>query len=185
MKKLYIFDCFGVVVSEAPDIWAENHGIIEGEEIYEKWREIAAKDDLGEINVEELYQQNGELSGQKPEEVEREWMDNIIVNPDVVEVIKKLRKTGAKVVMLSNTGANIYDYLQKVGAEDIWDELFLSYQMKIKKPDPKAFLHVLEKMKVNPGDACFIDDREVNVRAAEKLGIEGVLYPSKKFEELV
>jgi HAD superfamily hydrolase (TIGR01509 family) len=48
--------------------------------------------------------------------------------------------------------------------------------MGISKPHSKFYRHILDAEGVNPEDAVFIDDFEVNVRAAERLGIRAVLF---------
>lgn len=183
MKKLYIFDCFGVVLNEVGNVWASNHNI-KGSK-YNKWRKIATLGDLGKIDKNDVYKLSGQLAGQSGKEFEKEWTEIVTVNSDVVQTIHKLRPLGIKVVLLSNASNFIDDLLRKSGVDDIWDEKFLSYKLGIKKPDPEIFLYVLEKMNTKPEDACFIDDNEINVVAAKKIGIEGVLYPSEEFSKII
>ena len=185
MKKLYIFDCYGVVVNEVGNDWAARHGIKNDSEKYTKWRKIADQSDLGEISKDEVYQKTSKLANQTPQEFEREWTDSVKVNKDVIETIKKLRKADIKVVMLSNTSSFIQDFLEKVGADGIWDKKFLSYELGIKKPDPKIFQYVLDEMNIRAEDVCFIDDNEINLRSAETLGIQTVLYPSEEFSKII
>jgi len=183
MKKLYIFDCYGVVINEVGDDWLDRHHV--SNDIYKKWRKIADEGDVGNIDENELSIKSGELINQKPEDFKNEWHKSVKKNLDVVQTIKGLRKSGAKVVMLSNTSSFVNDFLKKVDVDNIWDEKFFSYEIGIKKPDPRIFLYVLNKMKVEAKNACFIDDNEVNTKAAENLGIDSIIYPSKKFSEIL
>ena len=48
---------------------------------------------------------------------------------------------------------------------------FLSFEMKLNKPDPQVFNFVLSRLKADGRECVFIDDLEENVRAAEKCGI--------------
>lgn len=183
MKKLYIFDCYGVVINEIGNIWAKNHNI-SGEK-YKKWRKIADKGDLGKIDEIDVNKLASEISKQNNEELSKEWMEIAGVNLDVIETIRKLHCQGAGVVMLSNTDKRIHAFLDKLGVSDIFDEKFLSYELGMKKPELEVFQYVLDKMNAKTKDTCFIDDNEINLRAAEKLGIKSVLYPSKEFSEII
>ena len=44
------------------------------------------------------------------------------------------------------------------------------------KPQSKIYEYTLERMKLKPEEAIFIDDSEINVLAANQLGINGLLY---------
>ena len=74
------------------------------------------------------------------------------------------------------------DMVQKIRKDPTWAELFdcltLSSAIHIAKPDPGIFRHCLESLNVAPCDALFVDDREVNVKAAQALGIRGIVAPT-------
>ena len=52
-----------------------------------------------------------------------------------------------------------------------------------KKTDRKFFETALARIKVKPEESLFIDDRAVNVRVAEKMGIRTILFES--YEKIV
>jgi putative hydrolase of the HAD superfamily len=45
----------------------------------------------------------------------------------------------------------------------------------VRKPDPRIFQMALDQLGVTARDSVFVDDHPGNIRAAEKLGITGVL----------
>lgn len=58
------------------------------------------------------------------------------------------------------------------------------YRINRRKPEAAFFLYILEKEGFGAEDAIFIDDREENVKGAEKLGIKSILFESAdKLEE--
>lgn len=57
-----------------------------------------------------------------------------------------------------------------------FDVLVWSYQLGIAKPDPAIYLHTLEKLGTAPAETLFIDDKLVNVHAAQALGIQAIEY---------
>jgi HAD superfamily hydrolase (TIGR01509 family) len=46
--------------------------------------------------------------------------------------------------------------------------------VRIRKPDPRIFHLVLDRLKLNAADAVFLDDTEENVVAARQLGIRSI-----------
>jgi putative hydrolase of the HAD superfamily len=51
------------------------------------------------------------------------------------------------------------------------DNAFSSHEIGARKPDPRAFLRVLQTLAVDPADVLFFDDSHVNVDAASRLGL--------------
>lgn len=94
-----------------------------------------------------------------------------------LDALLKLREHNL-VYLLSNTNdihwkwscKNVFPY-KGFNEKDYFEELFLSYQMELAKPDIKIFEAVLEKTGIEPRETFFIDDSEANCRTAELLGI--------------
>lgn len=55
--------------------------------------------------------------------------------------------------------------------EDYFENIFLSYKMKMAKPDEEIFRKVLDDAGLNPKETFFIDDSEANCMTAQSLGI--------------
>jgi HAD superfamily hydrolase (TIGR01509 family) len=51
-------------------------------------------------------------------------------------------------------------------------EVFTSCDIGLRKPDPQAFLHVAERMRVAPGRIAFFDDMAENVEGARRAGLQ-------------
>ena len=82
------------------------------------------------------------------------------------------------VCLLSNTNAIHWDYacthdFAQGGrrVEDYFDRIYLSYQLKMIKPDAEIFQAVLADAGLTPEETLFIDDAEANCRTARSLGI--------------
>jgi putative hydrolase of the HAD superfamily len=89
----------------------------------------------------------------------------------------ELKRRGFLSAILSNMGDNVlanmkreFDWLSR------FDVLVWSYQLKMAKPDPAIYRHVLRELGTQPEETLFIDDREVNVEAANALAMRGVLF---------
>lgn len=57
---------------------------------------------------------------------------------------------------------------------DYFDSLFLSYEMKVCKPDPEIYRMALERYGMIPEETLFIDDGLKNILGAEAAGIRGL-----------
>jgi HAD superfamily hydrolase (TIGR01509 family) len=58
----------------------------------------------------------------------------------------------------------------------LFDGKVVSGAVKKTKPGEDIYLHLLDKYKITPGQAVFIDDKKENILTAEKLGIKGIQF---------
>lgn len=102
-----------------------------------------------------------------------------------------LEKRGQyKTAMLSNVSAVIWNYYTPEQMDKYFDRVVLSYQEAIAKPDPRIYQLVCERLVVEPSECVFADDNEVNVDAANKIGMHGIVFTSNgdyfaKLEEIL
>ena len=68
----------------------------------------------------------------------------------------------------------------------LFDRIFCSSQIKLRKPDAAAFEKILHEVNLNKDEIIFIDDLEENIRGAERIGIRSVLFrdPQKSVTEI-
>lgn len=91
--------------------------------------------------------------------------------------VQELKSRGFCVFALSNWPKHIYDQRKdKLDFLDLMDGYILSYQEHVIKPDPAAFRLLLERYRIEPEKAVFIDDTLKNIEAAERLGIHGIHF---------
>ena len=57
-------------------------------------------------------------------------------------------------------------------------DILVSGEVKLLKPDPAIFWLALDRFRLRPQDALFVDDRLVNVEAARAIGMRGHLFTS-------
>ena len=101
------------------------------------------------------------------------------LHPAILRWVDKLRSAGLKTAVLSNMHDDMVQHIRQ-NADWIarFDCLTLSSAVRMAKPDAEIFWHCLQCLRVAPQEALFIDDREPNVRAAEALGIRGIVANS-------
>lgn len=92
------------------------------------------------------------------------------------------------VYLLSNTNAIHWEWIKKHSfeykgfrVEDFFEKLYLSFEMKMVKPDKEIFLTLLEDANLNPSETFLIDDAKENCFMAKSLGIES--YSPKPKED--
>jgi putative hydrolase of the HAD superfamily len=98
-------------------------------------------------------------------------------NPAMLAWQLALKQRGIKTAILSNMGDNVlanmertFDWLRR------FDVLVWSYQLHMAKPEPAIYLHTLRELGVEPDEALFIDDKQVNIDAAQALGMRGIVF---------
>jgi len=107
-------------------------------------------------------------------------------NPEIVEIIGKIKENNKfKLLCLSNVNSSHWESLlkKKWGFLEFFDELILSHEVHMTKPDKKIFEYTIEKAGCKPEEIVLIDDGINNVRAARELGIIGIKFTNK--EDLV
>jgi 2-haloacid dehalogenase len=55
-------------------------------------------------------------------------------------------------------------------------DIVVSGEVKLLKPDPAIYYLALDRFRLRPADALFIDDREINVEAARAVGMQAHLF---------
>ncbi len=98
-----------------------------------------------------------------------------------IQRIKALKEEGYRVVLLSNTNETHWDVIERrmlraagCHINELFDALYLSYRMNMRKPEPEIFLELLRNEGVDATDAFFFDDSEANCDIARTLGIESM-----------
>jgi glucose-1-phosphatase len=56
----------------------------------------------------------------------------------------------------------------------LFERLFLSHEIRMAKPAPDIYGHVLEKAGIRAEETAFFDDNAANIAAAAELGIRAV-----------
>ncbi|HLH10239.1 MAG TPA: HAD family phosphatase, partial [Terriglobales bacterium] len=101
------------------------------------------------------------------------------LNPAMISWIQALKSAGIRTALLSNMQL---DMAKKVRAEFSWiKELHtavLSYELRLAKPEAGIYEHCLRGLGTSPEETLFIDDREVNVEGARKVGLQAIRFES-------
>ena len=109
----------------------------------------------------------------------KEILRNInTLNEEIVPLIKGLR-TNYKVYILSNqTREWLGDEIKRFNFNELFDDIFASYDAKSAKPGKEIYLKFLEKFNLKADECVFIDDKKENVDTARELGFKGIIFTS-------
>jgi putative hydrolase of the HAD superfamily len=93
----------------------------------------------------------------------------------VFELMQALRGR-YQLAVLSNAPNDLNDWLAKWEILPLLDVLVVSAVVGIAKPDPAIYQLTLERLKVAPAEAVFIDDSWKNVSGAEAVGMHAIHF---------
>lgn len=191
--KAIVLDMYGVIVKQTGDDFVpyvqQTFPDLNPEEIYNPW----FKADIGELTSLEVWEAIG-FQGDL-EKIEKEYLDTIELMDGFIDFIEKV-KDKYKLAIISNDSSRWSKYLrEKFDLNKYFDVISISGDLKIQKPDERIFFLTIEKLGLNAEDCIYIDDREGNLEAAKKVGMNPVLLNIRKvsyngvsvngFEELV
>lgn len=95
-----------------------------------------------------------------------------------LDTLERLRSEGYRLLLLSNTNPYMMEWVESPDFDGhghpvshYFDAMYLSYQMKLMKPDEMFFRRVLMAEQTPPSQCLFIDDGPRNVAAASQIGI--------------
>lgn len=108
---------------------------------------------------------------------EAAWADIFTID---AEVVLRLRERAERLplYLCSNTNPLHWRHVLALepGLQYLFRGLFLSFEMKVRKPEPGYFKRVLEEIRMAPGECLFIDDMDRNISAARAEGIQTLHY---------
>lgn len=119
--------------------------------------------------------------GWADEVIDTAWNTVLLDLP--VERIERIRELQAtyRLFLLSNTSPihirqanNVLTQLNQPTLEQLFERVFYSYEVRMAKPSPDIYRHVLTEANLVAGETAFFDDNAANIRAAAALGIQAI-----------
>jgi putative hydrolase of the HAD superfamily len=178
--KAIVLDMYGVIVKQTGDDFVpyvqQTFPNIMPEEIYTPW----FKADVGELTSLEVWEAIG-FQGDL-EKIEKEYLDTIELTEGFWDFITAIRKQ-YKLAIISNDSSRWSKYLrEKFDINKYFDVISISGDLKVQKPDERIFQLTIEQLGCNAKDCFYVDDREGNLEAAGKVGMNTVLFNSRNVQ---
>lgn len=157
MIKAVIFDFFDVFRTDAYKSWLVANAIPHEGEYFEASRRM----DMGELTPEQFLEELSRLQG-RPVTLQ-ELETNAKLDEAVIAIAETL-KENYSIALLSNApSAFIRALFAEHDLERLFHEIIISSEVGMVKPNVDIFELTLQKLKVAPSEAIFIDDNEKHV----------------------
>ena len=186
--KAVILD-YGLVLVRSPN--AEEFGRmakivnVSLEVFYPLWEASRDLYDRGDLTAEEYWLNLAARANRSLNAAEIESLRKVEVgiwthpDPVMLDWVSQLHASGIKTAVLSNMPL---DLAAHVRTNCPWMENFnfktLSAEVRLIKPDPAIYEYTLRGLGARASESLFVDDREKNIRAAQKLGIHAIQFSS-------
>ena len=150
--------------------------------------EAEGRNPLYELETGRMTEQEflGRLAGALSEELDHEvelhgfgerYFAELHPNEELIDYLRRLRERGLRLALLTN---NVREWeplwRPKLPVDELFELVVDSAFVGMRKPDPEIYELTLDRLGL-PASACvFLDDIDVNVATAERLGMKGVHF---------
>lgn len=175
--KNIIFDLGNVLISFNPKDYTDNEKFLKEVFGSPEWLML----DRGTLS----YGEAKEIFKKRVPEV-AEQIDSMF-NSNFAGLLQPIKENVSLLPLLKkNYNLYILSNFHKDSFEEVYNnyEFFKNFKGKVVscychllKPEKEIYEEILNKFSLNPEETVFIDDMEVNIEAAEKLGIKGIHLP--------
>ena len=101
-----------------------------------------------------------------------------------LELLDGLRTSGISMGIVSNNRTSIRDELVKTGLASYFDEVVISEEVGLYKPDPRILLYACQKLGVSCEEVIYVGDHPYDVVCAHEAGVQAVWVPINPFMRL-
>lgn len=119
-------------------------------------------------------------------EFDKAWNATLLAETkEAYNLVSEIKKSG-KVILLSNTNEihYVHFFRQCERLFTLFDDLFISFKIHKRKPEPDIFLYTLDISGFKPHETLFVDDSQQNLNAAKALGINTFLVENDSLSSL-
>lgn len=175
--KAIVLDMYGVIVKQTGEDFVpyvqQTFPDLKAEEIHPIW----FKADVGELTSLEVWEAIG-FTGDL-EQIEKTYLDTMELNEGFLDFINTVNGK-LKLAIISNDSSRWSKYLRdKFDLNKFFDVVSISGDLRIQKPDERIFKRTIEQLGVAAEDCLYVDDREDNLNAAKRLGMNSVMLNSR------
>jgi 2-haloacid dehalogenase len=96
---------------------------------------------------------------------------------DTLQILRDLHAAGIRLYALTNWSKELFPVaLNRFDFLDLFEDIIVSGQEGVGKPDPEIFEILQERIGHSLGDCIFIDDSPPNIEAAREAGLDAILF---------
>lgn len=181
-----IFDLGGVLFDLNPKGYIEKFGYSDKttdllvQEVFfgKELMELTTKPKGTFKEVKEMIKERIPKYSKEIDELENgNWQSMLTIRKDEELFFKEIKAKGFNVYILSDLSKECYDYDIKLS--DIFkiaDGATYSFEVGSNKPNINNFNTIINKYNLIPNETVFIDDNPNNIKTANEIGINGILF---------
>ena len=192
MSKFFIFDLGNVIVK--PMNKKLLYEMLDCNVTYEQFIDFF-ENDISSINIhkgyitdEEYIKQVIDFTGTRKtiEEFKKIFTGPIRngLYEDTISIIENLKIKNQTVCMLSNLTKLDFEWFCSKYYIKNFDNIFLSYEMHMLKPDIEIYKEMLKKLDTDASNVCFFDESRRNVAVAKNLNINSYITTGDTIKDL-
>ncbi|MFC3299680.1 HAD family phosphatase [Arthrobacter agilis] len=182
-RRWYLFD-YGNVISTAPtpedwEVLAEATGTADLQSPTSRYWLHRYAYDAGAVTADEYWTL---VCGESVSRTRAAWLDALDGNQwshpnlETLDVLEDLEARGEQLALLSNMPAAMVSQHADAPWTRLFRHLFFSSSLRLVKPTPAVFEHVLAELGADPARVIFVDDSPQNIAAAAALGLDARLF---------
>ena len=138
--------------------------------------------EMGRLSEKECFVQVSDLFGFKVDEMEAlvlKLRETLTYDSEMLSIFRAIRKIpGVEIGLVTSISEAEYHALRARWDDTFWsifDHIFTSWQLGVRKPSLRFYRHVLRVTRSVPQRTFYIDDRPENVLDALSLGLRGTV----------
>ena len=192
MTKAVIFDVGGVLIDNPWPGMVKHytkHLKVSQAKFEEAYQNLVEKWQTGKLVETEFWAQMTQLLKAELPASEQLWLagfkSTYREKNSVFKLIERLKKKGLKIALLSNTEVPVMEFLMDKKYKH-FDVFVYSCQEKVAKPNKRIYIETVNRLDVKPEEAIFIDDKDENVKGAQRAGLTGIKFQNpEQLEEVL
>lgn len=175
MIRAIIFDCFGVIITDALQAVREDFARSNPDGA-RAIKDIVAANNRGFIEPGESNERIAAILGMSTGDFRKRIANGEAKNDKLLSYILNLRSS-YKTAMLSNiAGGSLTRRFPKNELARYFDVVVASGDIGFAKPEPEAYQIIADRLGVRCDECVFIDDRELFCAGATSVGMHAITY---------
>ncbi|NLK27308.1 MAG: HAD family phosphatase [Clostridiales bacterium] len=142
------------------------------------WNEL----DRGARKEEEIFAEFVKLDPSVEKEIMAMYKDALDLVKEfdyAADFVRTLKRNGYKIYLLSNYARFTFEHAKKIFKFIQYvDGGVISYQVKYTKPEAEIYQTLIDKYKIEPKKAVFLDDLQANLEGAKPFGFHTIRVES-------
>ncbi len=133
---------------------------------------------VGQLTEDALFSdaaQRLHLTDAQRVELTKDFWAGEQVDTQLLDFIRSLRLR-YKTALISNAWSRARESFVRQGICDVMDEVIISAEVGVMKPDPRIFQIAAKRLHVQPSECIFVDDKEHNLQGARAVGMTTIQF---------